>query len=123
MLHFSLERARGKIRQDRGAHNQALPDFDRAIELDANLDEAFRCRGVAYRELGRLDEALRDASAAVALNPQSAAALVGRALAHEKAGHVDAACIDYRATLELDEFDRNRHAHAKARERLAALIG
>ena len=41
-------------------HAQAIADYDKAIQLRANLSTAYNDRGIAYQALGNFDAALRD---------------------------------------------------------------
>jgi tetratricopeptide (TPR) repeat protein len=41
-------------------HDEALIDFNRAIELDQDNDWALSCRGDLYRIMGMYPEALAD---------------------------------------------------------------
>ncbi len=47
-----------------GDYQQAIKDFDRAIELDPKFAEAYRCRGKTYNELGNRQRAIEDWKAA-----------------------------------------------------------
>ena len=53
-----------------GRSEEALADFDHAIELDANNSWAIASRGETYRMLGRYEEALADFNCGVKLDPE-----------------------------------------------------
>jgi len=40
--------------------NQAISDFNKAIEINPRLAEAYGVRGIAYKEIGQLDKACSD---------------------------------------------------------------
>jgi tetratricopeptide (TPR) repeat protein len=50
-------------------YDQALADYDRAIELDPDLDWVIADRGDTFRAMGRYDEALADFNRAIELDP------------------------------------------------------
>ena len=52
-----------------GRNDQALADFDRAIELGAADARGFYARGLMYRLMGRYDQALADIDRAIELDP------------------------------------------------------
>ncbi|MFL5295033.1 MAG: aspartyl protease family protein [Phenylobacterium sp.] len=63
----------------------ALPDCDRALQLDRN-SQVMAYRGLVLFRMGRLDEAISQYSAAIRAQPRSAPALYGRGLAELKKG-------------------------------------
>src|SRR5262245_26725999 len=62
---------RGNERRGRGQLNQAIEDYDRAIELDPRMAPAFQGRGAARREKRDFAGALADFDRAVVLDPRS----------------------------------------------------
>jgi len=52
-----------------GRYEEALADFNRAIELDPGDPEHIAGRGQTYQAMGRYDEAQADFSRAVELDP------------------------------------------------------
>jgi tetratricopeptide (TPR) repeat protein len=76
---------RDRIRADRlvrylanGRYDQALADYDRAIELDATNTWAFLGRGETYRAMQRYDQALADYDRAIELDATNAGAIASR---------------------------------------------
>jgi tetratricopeptide (TPR) repeat protein len=63
------------------AYSQALAGFNQAINLNAQLYQAYSYRGILYLGLGKHREALVSAQQAVAISPQSG-------LAHFALGYV-----------------------------------
>ena len=57
----------------------AIRDYTRAIELDANLAEAYYNRGLAYLANKRQEEAIRDLSKAGELGLYQAYSIIKRA--------------------------------------------
>ncbi|MFF8020057.1 tetratricopeptide repeat protein, partial [Streptomyces sp. NPDC007896] len=63
---------RGQAYRALKRYDEALADFNRAIELDPNVDWIIAQRGWTYRELRRYDEAQADFARAVELDPEDA---------------------------------------------------
>ena len=61
-----------------GRFDDALADFNRAIELDPGLAWAIGSRGETYQAMGRYDEALADFNRAIELDPGRAWAIGSR---------------------------------------------
>jgi tetratricopeptide (TPR) repeat protein len=57
-----------------GRYDQALADYDRAIELDAAHTWAITSRAAIYRKMGRYEEALADFDRAIGLDADHAGA-------------------------------------------------
>ena len=72
------EKARNEKKIWRAYYN-AKRHFDRALECDARLTEAYAARGLTLRALGELDASLDSYNAALALEPDDADSLLGRA--------------------------------------------
>lgn len=53
-------KARGDIYTLRGLYEDAIKDYDHAIEIDSTYIEAYYYRGIAYHKYGYLDQAFKD---------------------------------------------------------------
>ncbi len=62
---------RGNAYSALGRLQEALADYQKAIELNPNHYEGYHNRGNVYSDLGRLQEALADYQKAIELNPKS----------------------------------------------------
>ncbi len=99
---------RGRVLEDQGRHDEAIPCFDKAIavfeELGARweLGDALAERGIVKRELGRLDEADEDLRSAVRIS--------------EELGERQLASWTWRALAEVSER-RGDHAQAEIQRR------
>ena len=60
---------RGLTYRGKGDYEQAIGDFDKALELDPKNAKAYSSRGVAYAAKGDHDRAIRDFDQAIELNP------------------------------------------------------
>lgn len=72
------DKARNEKKIQRAYYN-AKRHFDRALECDNRLTEAYTARGLALRKMGELDDSLESYDAALALEPDDADSLLGRA--------------------------------------------
>ena len=70
---------RGRAYAGEKKFNPALEDLDRAIELKADLVDAYIERGMVFMQTRRFDDAIGDFTRAIQLDPQNAKAYVLRA--------------------------------------------
>ncbi|HEV2201190.1 MAG TPA: tetratricopeptide repeat protein [Bryobacteraceae bacterium] len=63
-------------------YEQAILNFDRAIELKPDFADAYRMRGRAYVAVGKPDEAIPDFTKVAVLRPADATVLVDRGFAY-----------------------------------------
>jgi hypothetical protein len=107
---------------------EAITHFDKAVDLDPNLPEAYCGRGDVYLEIGRiwltedpgkstgpLQHAVSDYSKAIELDSRNVPAYLGRGSVHEALGDPGFALADYEKVLELDPDS------TEARSRMASL--
>jgi tetratricopeptide (TPR) repeat protein len=87
---------------------EALADYDRAIELDPKYAEAHMNRGSALHKLGRVEEALAAYDRAIELDPRDFKAHYNRGNALAAKGEVEAAIGAYGEAIRL----RPDHAEA-----------
>lgn len=81
---------------------QAIADYDKAIELSPAMAVLYVFRGLAYEDLGNYKEALANFDRSLKLNPDDPVALTNRGIAREKLGDLDGALADQDRALELD---------------------
>jgi Flp pilus assembly protein TadD len=65
---------RGIAYGEKGQYDQAISDFNRAIELNPNDNKAYNNRGIAYRLKGQYDQAISNFNKAIEINPKDAEA-------------------------------------------------
>lgn len=82
-------------------HEAAIPDFDRAITLDANFKNAYVNRGFSRAELTAYEGAIADFTFATLLDKRFAEAWYDRGHVFELLGQKDSACEDYRRALQF----------------------
>jgi len=80
----------------------AIADFDRALQFDPKLAQAYDNRGDAKTETGDFDGAIADFNRALQLNPKYAKAYDNRGLAKLSRGDLDGAMADFNRALQLN---------------------
>ena len=85
-----------------GKHNQAIEDFNRAIELNPQAAAAYNNRGLAYYNLGNYEQAIKDCDMALQINPEEAEAYYNRGLVHADLDNYTEAIEDYYKAIELN---------------------
>lgn len=94
-----------------GELENALSDFDAALDASPGMTEGYYNRGNVNLDLGRTKDAIRDFSVVIDTVPAFAYAWLNRGLAREQAGDIDGARRDVRQALELNgSLDAARRA-------------
>ena len=91
---------RGIIYGKKGQYDQAISDFNKAIEINPRYAEAFYNRGIIYGKKGQYDQAISDLNKAIEINPRYALAYYNKATACEKVGRIREAVEAYRVFLQ-----------------------
>jgi tetratricopeptide (TPR) repeat protein len=93
---------RGQLRAEAGREEQALSDFDAAIQADAGRWRAIHNRGVLLAGNGEFEKAFEDFTRTIDLNPQFAKAYSNRAALFVVAGNFQSATEDYTQAINMD---------------------
>jgi tetratricopeptide (TPR) repeat protein len=108
---------RGIGRAASGDLEDALTDFDSALEVAPGLIEGYYNRGNVNLDLERNDDAIRDFSTVIDAEPQFALGWLNRGLAREQAGDREGARRDIGRALALNaSLDSARRALARLRK-------
>jgi tetratricopeptide (TPR) repeat protein len=83
------------------AGQQALTDFNRAIELDPTYDWAIAHRGETYRQSERYEDALADLNRAITLDTSEAEYFVLRGKVNHDTGLATKAAADFLRASQL----------------------
>ncbi len=75
-----LFRLRGIAKCREGILDEAILDFNAAIQMDPRLAKTFACRGWVYNLLGQYEKALADYNTSLVLNPQNELTLFNHSL-------------------------------------------
>ena len=98
---------------------EAIKDYDKALELDLQNDGIYDLRGTAKFGLGKYEEAIKDHDKALELNPQEGATYYFRGIAKSGLGKHEEAIKDYDKALELGlNNDRTYHLRGVAKSGL-----
>lgn len=93
---------RGMALQELNRDEEAIKDFDKAIELQAPYGYIdFNNRGVSKKKLKRYEEAILDYNKAIQLKPDYAAAFYNRGLAKRTLNRLDDAILDYDKAIKI----------------------
>jgi tetratricopeptide (TPR) repeat protein len=65
---------RGAAYGEKGQYDQAISDFNKAIEINPRYNKAYNNRGIVYRLKGQYDQAISDFNKAIVINPLDAEA-------------------------------------------------
>jgi len=96
---------RGRELQRAGSYEEALAEFDRAVEQNAELVVAYVGRAMTHGDLGAYEEAIRDLDRAVELEPDRAMAYSWRGEYHRIQRCYDEAVRDLDEAIRLDPTD------------------
>ncbi len=65
---------RGIAYGEKGQYDQAISDFNKALEINPRYNKAYNNRGITYRLKGQYDQAILDFNKAIEINPIDAEA-------------------------------------------------
>lgn len=82
--------------------DEAIADYNKAIQLNPEFALAYYGRGSAYNEKGEFVRAIADADRVIEINPQDPEAYANRGSAYVAKGDKDQAIADYRKALQID---------------------
>jgi class 3 adenylate cyclase len=92
---------RGRCAAAIGEHEQALDDFNTALELVPNSAECLCARALSFAAQENHEAALADLDLSLALSPDLAEAYCSRAIEHLHSGHPAAALVDCTEAIKL----------------------
>jgi tetratricopeptide (TPR) repeat protein len=86
-------------------HEQAIKDFNKAVELNSEYAVAYYNRGVSYTDLGKHTQALKEYDKAIELNPRYSAAYSNRGNLYTKLRKHEKAMDDFDKAIKLNPKD------------------
>ena len=92
---------RGRALLQLGRYEDAIKDFDEAVEIESAVPLAYRCRGICYQQLKQYELAILDYSRAIELAPGDAETFYDRGRAYQLKGDRQWALEDYTRAIEL----------------------
>ena len=93
----------GNEKYEAGNYEEAIEDFNRAIELDPEYSGAYYNRGNARKNMGEYEEAIEDFNRAIEHNAANIHAYQNRAELYIELGEYDDALDDAQTALELSD--------------------
>ncbi len=93
---------RGNAYADLGQYEQAIADYNQAIQINPQDAEAYNNRGIAYADLGQYEQATADYNQALQINPQLAEAYYNRGNAYYDLGQYEQAIADYTQAIQIN---------------------
>jgi tetratricopeptide (TPR) repeat protein len=96
---------RGEVRAGAGRDEDALRDFEKALQYDKTRWRAWHNRGVSYAMVGQSKQAIRDFDRTTELNPRFANAYFNRGEMYCELNDFAAALRDYTRALQLEPDD------------------
>jgi tetratricopeptide (TPR) repeat protein len=103
--HTLAYKSLGHIYTHQKDYAAAITAYQRAIELNPDLDQAFAHRGEAYRLTKCYEEALKDFNRAIKLDPEYAWAITSRGQTYQALKNYDAALKDFDQVIKLGDED------------------
>jgi tetratricopeptide (TPR) repeat protein len=98
---------RGLIYSQSGQGEKALADYNKALELNPELDNAYNNRANYYASNGKLAEALTDYETALDLNPGNTRTWINQAITFRELGLYDLALENLDMALMLGGLEEN----------------
>ena len=84
------------------AHDCAIAEYSKAIDLIPNYIAAYKSRAVAYVRKGAYDRAIEDFDKVISLRPDDALTYLSRGMAYLNKDEIDRAIEDLSRAIELD---------------------
>ncbi len=95
---------RGIAYSEKGEHDLAIKDFDKAIELNPDYAEAYNNRGNVYDEKGDFEKAVADFNMAINTKSDYAEAYINRGVAYGKNYMFDEAVKNLNTAIKINQY-------------------
>ena len=109
---------RGIVKKKLKYYNEALDDYNKAIELDSNYANAYCLRAYLKGFLGLFTEAIEDYTKAIELDFKDAISYYYRGCAKYDIGLIDQANEDFKKAAELDSSFKEDYQDLKNKKNL-----
>ena len=93
---------RGNAYHEKGQYDQAILDYNKALEINPKDALAYYHRGISYEKKGQYDQAISNYTKALEINPRDTGAYYNRGMAYGNKGQYDHAILDYTKALEFN---------------------
>jgi protein O-mannosyl-transferase len=101
---YTALNCRGSIYLEEHKFDNALADFNRALQINPHNDRAYANRGLLFAKTGRHDAAVADFNVALELDPLNQAALLNRARIFALSGETEKAKRDFSTLIRMNPF-------------------
>ena len=108
---------RGYCYLELGMNNEALADYNSAIEIDSEYAVAYYRRGLLYKNLDRLDIAEKDLKKAIELYPEYDVAMTELGFVRIQLGKKDSMTY-FNKAIKVKPCDINYYLRVKARQKI-----
>lgn len=105
---------RGLAYQNQGNLQQAMLDYNKAIEIKPDYAEAYNDRGLIYYSRGEFDQAIADYCKAIEIQPRYAKAYYNRGAAYAAKKEYDQAIADCSKAIEINPYDATAYYNRAA---------
>ena len=102
---------RGKAKYKLGKYQDAIEDYNKAIELKPDYVDAYYNRGIAKANLGKFQEAIEDCNKVIELMPDCAIVYLLRGVANLELHNYIKAIKDFWLFLMLKIGFKRQHKH------------
>jgi len=99
----------GFVSMKSGNYQQAINDFNKAIEIYPKLVDAYVNRGSVYFKLGNYQQSMIDYNKAIELNPEYTEAYQNRGSAANELGNSNMAIQNYKMAAQLGDTNVQQH--------------
>ena len=96
---------RGIAYAEKGQFDQAISEYNKALEIGPKSAGAYYNRAIAYGGKGQIDQAIDDFTKALEIDSRDAGAYYYRGVAYSSKGQFDWAIADFTKALEIDSRD------------------
>lgn len=98
-----MHNKRGLDYFDKNQYEQAIQEYNKAIQINPNATDAHNNRGIAYSKgLRQNEQEIQDFNKAIELNPNDNMAYTNRGVAYAKLGNLNQAISDATKAIELN---------------------
>ena len=104
----SIHVYQGNVKSYSGGYEEAIMEYDKAIELDPKSAEAYHGRGFLKGLLGKDEEAIQDNTKAIEIDSQDAYAYRNRGQSKDHLGDTAGAEADLAKARELEEQQKKK---------------
>ena len=113
----------GNKHYNREEFEQAIADYNQAIQLNPKYAYAYNNRGIVYYNQGKYDLAIADYNQAIQLNPKYANAYYNRGLTYKAKRNIEKAISDFEKAADLYKQQGNQTWYQNSLDQLKKLRG